>query len=219
MQQQTGGDDKGNLQKIGEGLGGLMGQAADSMFGMFGAMMSNMGGWWAQNARQQGASGFSASFSTDQDSACRRHFSTQAQGGGTVRSYEDARPLYQFGHMAGQNPDYQGRSFDQIEMDLERSWGQEQQQRYGNWPNVRGFVEFGYQGQRAGSQGGSGGGGFQASGSVNTERGTGGGFQASAGGSTEGGASGGFQASGGGSTEGGTEGGFRASGEINRTEL
>lgn len=201
MQQQTGGDDKGNLQKIGEGLGGLMGQAADSLFGMFGAMMSNMGGWWAQAAQQQGGGGFKASFSSDQDSACRRHFTAQAGGGANLRSYEDARPLYQFGHMAGQNPDYQGRSFDQIEMDLERNWGAEQQQRYGQWPNVRGFVQFGYEGGGRGgrSQGGSSG-GFQASGGMESDRGTGGGFQASGGGSTEGGE-------------------FRASGEINRTEL
>jgi hypothetical protein len=209
MQQQSSGDDKGNLQKIGEGLGGLMGQAADSVAGMFGTMMSNMGGWWAEASQPQGRSGFTASFDGSRDSACRQHFSGQAQAGGSVRSYDDARPLYQFGHMAGQNPDYQGRSFDQIEMDLQRNWSGEQERRYGAWPNVRGYVQFGYQGSgRSGSGAGSTGGGFQASGST----GGGSGFQAS--GSKEPGGSAHFDASAGGSSDGGSSGGFKASGEF-----
>jgi hypothetical protein len=162
-----------------------------------------------------GQGGFTASFSTDRDTECQRHFSAQAQGGGTVRSYDQARPLYQLGHMAGQNPDYQGRSFDQVEMDLQRGWGGEQQSRYGSWPDVRGFVQFGYQGASrggagSGSTGGGGGGGFQASGSTGS-----GGFQASVK-SDESGTSGHVDASGGGasggSSGGGTSGGFKASG-------
>jgi hypothetical protein len=219
MQQQTGGDDKGNFQKIGEGLGGLMGQAADTLAGVMGTMMSGMGGWWA---KQQGGGGFQASFNTERDAQCRQHFSTQASGGGSVRSYDDARPLYQFGHMASQNPDYQGRSFDQVEMDLQRNWGTEQQQRYGGWPDVRGFVEFGYHGRsasesgRAGMSGTSGGfggtpsGGYQAS-----SGGASGGFKASGEIETDR-TSGEFRASGGGSTDEGASGGFKASGEIER---
>ncbi|HEX8363520.1 MAG TPA: hypothetical protein VF613_25595 [Longimicrobium sp.] len=195
------------MQKIGEGLGGLVGQAADNAFGMFGAMMNNMGGWWAQaaNPQQQGQGGGSvhASFNSEADNRCRTHFeahgraqgssaggaaggasgstaggasgstggaagSTQSglhvdaqgsQGGGLhidaqsgssgrTRSYEDARPLYQFGHMASQNPDYQGRGFHEVEPDLQRHWGSEQTQQHGAWPDVRGFVEFGYSGNQ-----------------------------------------------------------------------
>jgi hypothetical protein len=189
------------MQKIGEGLGGLVGQAADNAFGMFGAMMNNMGGWWAQAAnpqQQQGQGGGSvhASFNTEADNRCRSHFEAHgraqgstsggaaggaagstaggaagsSQGGlhvdaqgskggelhidakggsqGRSRSYEDVRPLYQFGHMASQNPDYRGRGFNEIEPDLQRHWGNEQSQQHGPWPDVRGFVEFGYSGDK-----------------------------------------------------------------------
>jgi len=229
MQPQTGGEDKGNFQKIGEGLGGLMGQAADTLAGALGSMMQGMGGWWSQTLSQQGQGGVTASFSTDRDDQCRQHFNAQARAGGTVKSYDEARPLYQFGHMAGQNPDYQGRSFDQVEMDLQRNWGTDQQRRYGSWPDVRGFVEFGYHGRSAsesgragmgGTTGGFGGtpsGGYQASGGGGG--GATGGFQASGEIRTDGEKTeGGFRASGGGSTEG-SSGGFNASGDVNRTEL
>jgi hypothetical protein len=218
MQHQTGGDDKGNMQKIGEGLGGLAGQAADAVVGMFGSMMGNMGGWWAQAAgQQQGQGGVSASFDTGRDTECRSHFSAQAQGSGGVRSYDEARPLYQFGYMAGQNPEYSGRSFDQVETDLERNWGADQQTRYGQWPSVRGMVEFGYQGGSGRASGGGSGGGFQASGGGSTS----GGYQASG---QTGGGSGGMHASGEVRTDRSqasadldtSGGGFRASGEIEK---
>ncbi len=140
-----GSGNQGNMQKIGEGLGGLMGQAADNAMGMFGAMMNNMGGWWAQaaNPQQQAQGGGSvhASFNSEADNRCRTHFDAQVT---RTRSYEDTRPLYQFGHMARQNPEYKGRAFRDVEPDLQRHWGTEQSQKHGSWPDVRGFVEFGY---------------------------------------------------------------------------
>jgi hypothetical protein len=226
------------MQKIGEGLGGLVGQMADNALSMFGPMLNNMGGWWAQagNAQQQGGGTVHASFNSEADNRCRSHFEAQgrAQGGtgassvggttgsmsgggasgtmhasgstagggasggisaqgstqGRSRSYEEVRPLYQFGHMAGQNPDYQGRSFHEIEGELKTHWGTEQSQQHGSWPDVRGFVEFGYSGQQSGgsssgstggvsssgstggSTGGTGGGGFHASGSIDTTGGS-----------------------------------------------
>jgi hypothetical protein len=223
------------MQKIGEGLGGLMGQMADNALSMFGPMLNNMGGWWAQagNAQQQGGGTVHASFNTEADNRCRSHFEAQgrAQGGtqastgggvggatgsmsgggasgsmhasgstaggassggisaqgstqGRARSYEEVRPLYQFGHMAGQNPDYQGRAFHEIEGELQGHWGNEQSQQHGAWPDVRGFVEFGYSGQQSGgsSSGGAAGsaGGMNASGGTGGASGsTGGGFHAS----------------------------------------
>ena len=163
-----GSGNQGNMQKIGEGLGGLVGQAADNAMGMFGAMMNNMGGWWAQAGNpqpgQQGGGSVHASFNGEADNRCRSHFeahgrtagSTQgslhvdAQGSssGRTRSYEDTRPLYQFGHMARQNPEYHGRAFRDVEPDLQRHWGNEQSQQHGSWPDVRGFVEFGYDQQK-----------------------------------------------------------------------
>jgi hypothetical protein len=159
------------MQKIGEGLGGLMGQAADNAVGMFGAMMNNMGGWWAQAQNPQGGQGggsMHASFNSEADNRCRSHFEAhghtqgssagstagevhidaQGSSAGRTRSYDHARPLYQFGHMARQNPEYQGRAFHDVEPDLQRHWGTEQTQQHGPWPDVRGFVEFGYSGDQ-----------------------------------------------------------------------
>jgi len=242
-----GAGNQGNMQKIGEGLGGMLGQMADNALSMFGPMLNNMGGWWAQagNAQQQGGGSVHASFNSEADNRCRSHFEAQgrahggagasgvggttgsmsggggasgsmhasgstaggaASGGisaqgstqGRSRSYEEVRPLYQFGHMAGQNPDYQGRAFHEIEGELQGHWGADQSQQHGSWPEVRGFVEFGYSGQQSGgssasgggsagtggmsSSGGAGGtggsagstGGFHASGSIDTTGGSGG---------------------------------------------
>jgi hypothetical protein len=230
------------MQKIGEGLGGLMGQMADNALSMFGPMLNNMGGWWAQagNAQQQGGGSVHASFNSEADNRCRSHFEAQgrAQGGtqastgggvggatgsmsgggasgsmhasgstagggasggisaqgstqGRSRSYEEVRPLYQFGHMAGQNPDYQGRSFHEIEGELQGHWGNEQSQQHGSWPEVRGFVEFGYSGQQSGGSSSGGASGMNASGGTGGSSGsTGGGFHASGSIDTSGGSGG-----------------------------
>ena len=218
------GNAQGNMQKIGEGLGGLMGQAADNALGMFGAMMNNMGGWWAQsgNAQQQGGGSVQASFNSDADNRYRGHFEAHTQGGaqgatqaggipgggaqggmnasaGRSRSYDDVRPLYHFGHMASQNPDYTGRRFHEVEPELRRHRGNGQTQRHGAWPEVRGFVEFSYSGHQSGGA---------SSGGVNSSGGSTGGVSGSvnASGGTTGGASGG--------TTGGSSGGFHASGSI-----
>jgi hypothetical protein len=242
-----GAGNQGNMQKIGEGLGGMLGQMADNAMSMFGPMLNNMGGWWAQagNAQQGGGGSVHASFSSEADDRCRSHFEAQgrAQGGGQAsagghvggvtgehvgrrrvgvdarvgehrrraatraasarrgstqgrsRSYEEVRPLYQFGHMAGQNPDYQGRAFHEVEGELQGHWGNEQSQQHGAWPDVRGFVEFGYSGHQSGgssSAGASGGtGGMNATGGTGGATGsTGGGFHASGSIDTTGGSSG-----------------------------
>ncbi len=71
-----------------------------------------------------------------------------AMGGG--RSYEDVRPAYQIGHLAGRNPDYQGRSFEDVEADLRRGWTPEVSARYGRWDEVRDYARSAYDRSRAG---------------------------------------------------------------------
>ncbi|HET8656451.1 MAG TPA: hypothetical protein VFL93_13100 [Longimicrobiaceae bacterium] len=162
---------EGNFEKIGEGVGGLAGQAADTgmnfLNSVFGNAVDSMGGWWSRASRQQDSS---SGFGERQDRECRRHFEATLQGeatdeggfraggemrtgsrstsedprGGGGRDYEDVRPMYQLGDVAAQNPDYQDRSFEEIEPELRGGWGEEQSSRYGAWPDVRGFVEFGY---------------------------------------------------------------------------
>ena len=54
------------------------------------------------------------------------------------------RPLYQFGHLAGSNPDYQGRSFEEVETDLQRTWTPEYTTAFGEWNDVRDYINTGY---------------------------------------------------------------------------
>lgn len=161
-------------EALGEAAGKAMGRAADMAANMAGSMlgpaMQALGGWWTQPEANRAAS----SFDEEKERACRTHFDStmsargSAGGGGasmsggasadvsgtggtgrstgTVRDYDSARPLYQFGHMAGQNPDYQGRSFRDVEPDLERAWQGDPSSRHGSWPEVRGYVGFGFEG-------------------------------------------------------------------------
>lgn len=62
-----------------------------------------------------------------------------------------ARPGYQLGYVARQNPAYQGRSFNEIEPELRKVWESRAHTEGsadssgGSWPEVRGFVDFAYQ--------------------------------------------------------------------------
>lgn len=147
--------DKGPLEQIGEAVGGMAGRAAqqatDVTLGVAGAVFGTatqlLGDWWGTPQAQQA----SRSFGDRQDAACREHFTRSGTGAGasssastTGRSYETARPLYQFGHTARHNPGYQGRSFREVEPELERAWGEDQARSYGAWPEVRSYVSYGF---------------------------------------------------------------------------
>lgn len=65
--------------------------------------------------------------------------------------FERARPGYQLGYVARQNPDYSGRSFNDIEPELRKVWESRARTEGStggsgsSWPDVRGFVDFAYQ--------------------------------------------------------------------------
>jgi hypothetical protein len=56
------------------------------------------------------------------------------------RSYERVRPAYVVGHLAGRNPQYQGRTFEDVEGDLRCGWSDEVTAQCGQWPSVRGYA-------------------------------------------------------------------------------
>jgi hypothetical protein len=132
--------DKGNLEKVGAGLGGAAGKAADTAVDLMGSMIRaaahRFGGWWSDRSPDDAV----RSFGEREESACRKHFEATRTGS----SYDAMRPLYQFGHLAGQNPDYQGRSFAEVEGDLKTAWTPEQSRRHGDWGSVRDYVGAGY---------------------------------------------------------------------------
>lgn len=65
--------------------------------------------------------------------------------------FERARPGYQLGYVARQNPAYRNRSFSDVEPELKRVWESRAKTESGgsestsSWPEVRGFVDFAYQ--------------------------------------------------------------------------
>lgn len=136
----TGRDDRGNLEKIGEGAGAMAGKAADMAMGMSATLMRSaadtLSEWWSGSQARAAAN----SWDDEQERTSRQHF----ESAGADRSFDDVRPLYQFGHVAGQNPEYQGRSFSDVEPELRRAW-ESDRNRSGEWPELRGYVGFGYE--------------------------------------------------------------------------
>jgi hypothetical protein len=140
--------DKGNFERVGESIGGVSGKMADTAVDLMSSMVrtaaSTIGGWWSRSTPDDAL----RSFGSEQDNLCRTHFENLRRSNRssttTGSSYDAVRPLYQFGHLAGSNPDYQGRSFEEVETDLQRAWTPEQSSRYGDWSAVRDYINTGY---------------------------------------------------------------------------
>jgi hypothetical protein len=149
---------RGPFEQIGETVGGTVGKAmgrandmAMSAAGsVLGSAMSMLGDWWSSAEADRATN----SFGDREDEACREHFtsrrsrsgssSASASASSTPSDYESYRPVYQFGFVAGQNPEYQAKPFDRVESDLERAWEAVGRDRFGEWPEVRDQVSFGY---------------------------------------------------------------------------
>src|SRR5688572_98529 len=139
--------DKGNLERVGSSVGGVAGRVGDTAVDLMSSMIktaaSTFGGWWSRSTPDEAV----RSFGEEQDRACRVHFENMHRSGNTSSGsadYDKVRPLYQFGHLAGSNPDYQGRSFDEVESDLQRTWTPEYTTAFGEWGNVREYINTGF---------------------------------------------------------------------------
>ena len=139
-----GSSDKGNFERVGEGVGSVAGKAADTAVDLMSSMLrtaaTTFGGWWERSTPDEAA----RSFGAEQDRTCRTHFENLHRTADAGSSYETVRPLYQFGHLAGSNPDYQGRSFDEVENELQQAWSADNSNRYGDWSKVRAYVNQGF---------------------------------------------------------------------------
>lgn len=122
---------KGNLEKVGEGMGGMAGKVADTAVG------------WMASALGMAIDRLGEVWSDQDDNRYRSDFE-QKKPSSTSSSYDAVRPLYQFGHLAGSNPDYQGRSFDDVESELKNVWTGDQATQYGDWKSVREYINTGY---------------------------------------------------------------------------
>src|SRR5262245_8085232 len=128
-------------QPVGDAVGGIVGTAAAASIGslpgplgvLVGAAAGALGGWWAGHAVADTLQNY------DEDEMRRAHRDLHP-----TRPYDDTRPLYQFGHLAGSNPEYRGRRFEEVEPDLQRTWKESGQTHYGRWDDIREYVEEGY---------------------------------------------------------------------------
>lgn len=115
--------------------GGLTGAAIGSLGGPIGTIIGGiagaLSGWWAGHAIAEAAQRYDAQY----DDTYRRHYAEWA-GQNALRSYEDVRPAYKIGYLAGQNPEWRDRSFAAVDPELGRGWAQ-LSAGHGDWAHVR----------------------------------------------------------------------------------
>lgn len=133
--------------KIGESVGGASGVVAGAAIGsaagpigtVIGGLAGAVGGWWAGKQVSEATH----KFTQDDDMYYREHFVNRSERLAD-RGYDDVRPAYQLGHIASLNPDYNGRSFEDIEPELQRGWGNDLRSRHGDWSTVRPYAQEAY---------------------------------------------------------------------------
>jgi hypothetical protein len=134
---------------VGEAAGGITGVLAGAAIGSLGGPIGTIvggiagaiGGWWSGRAISEGIE----RMTEDDETYYRKHYEASPKRTASAPStFDDVRPAYHLGHIAGMNPDYKGRHFEEIEADLERGWSDDVRGRYGEWDAVRGYVEEGY---------------------------------------------------------------------------
>lgn len=137
-------DNPGIGDEVGEAIGGVSGTVTGAAIGsaggpigtIIGGIAGAVGGWWAGRAVAEAAH----KFTTDDDTFYRERFENKTDRLAD-RSYDDVRPAYQLGHIASLNPDYNGRTFDEVEPDLQRGWGNDLRARHGDWSAVRPYAQ------------------------------------------------------------------------------
>jgi hypothetical protein len=131
---------KADAQTLGETSAGFLGAVGGMSLGaaagpigiILGGIAGAVGGWWAGR-------GLADALSANDDVYFRSHYEASPERLAD-RSYEDVRSAYVLGHLAGRNPDYAGRSFEDVEGDLQRGWSEDVSKQYGQWPAVRGYA-------------------------------------------------------------------------------
>ncbi|NUO64360.1 MAG: hypothetical protein HOQ11_08885 [Gemmatimonadaceae bacterium] len=136
--------------QVGEAAGGIGGVIAGAAIGslggpigtVIGGIAGAIGGWWAGRAISEAASNFSHA----DDEHFRSDYETRAtEASSTSRTYEAVRPAYQLGYLASRNPDYTGRSFDEIEPDLQRGWSSDANNTAAaDWEEMRDYARTAY---------------------------------------------------------------------------
>ncbi|HUH12138.1 MAG TPA: hypothetical protein VMK65_03475 [Longimicrobiales bacterium] len=138
-------DNPGAGEQAGEAVGGIGGTLAGAAIGsaagpvgtIIGGIAGAAGGWWAGEKVGRAAE----DMGEEDDRYYREHYKSAAPTG-TSRTYEDARVGYGVGHIAGHNPDYRSRPFEEVEPELRRGWPSDTGHQY---DELRPYVREGYQ--------------------------------------------------------------------------
>jgi hypothetical protein len=128
-------------EQAGEGIGGIGGTLAGAALGsaagpigtILGGLAGAFGGWWSGEK-----AGRAAEDMDKHDAHYRGHFAEHRH---PEHEYDHARIGYGVGHVAGRNPDYTGRTFDDVEADLRRGWTY----RDHDFDSMRPYVRAGYE--------------------------------------------------------------------------
>jgi hypothetical protein len=135
---------------VGEVAGGYIGAVGGMSAGiavagpiglLLGGLAGAVGGWWAGH-------GIAEALTHDDDAAFRADYELSAMRMAD-RTYDMIRPAYVAGQLAGRNPDYAGRTFEEIEPDLERGWNQSVEKQHGTWAAVRRYAGVAFHRERA----------------------------------------------------------------------
>ena len=141
---------KTDAENVGEGagtfLGGVGGMALGATAGpvglVIGAIAGAVGGWMAGH-------GVAEALTSKDHEAFRAHYDASPDRLAD-RTYDQVTPAYVVGHLAGRNPDWAGRSFEEIEPDLRRAWNDDVARKHGQWSAVRGYARAAFDRARAG---------------------------------------------------------------------
>jgi hypothetical protein len=102
-----------------------------------GAIAGAVGGWWAGADVEK-----HAEIAAEDEKYYRTHYEASSPPGG---SWDQARPAYQLGHTAAANPAYRGRSFADIETDIQHGWTAHSRSSPAEWQSVRDLARAAYE--------------------------------------------------------------------------
>lgn len=137
--------DTGDL--VGEAAGGVSGVLTGAAIGsaggpvgtIIGGIAGALGGWWTGRAISEAAETL-----TEDDEAYYREHYAKSPARPADRDYESVRPAYHLGHIASRNPNFRGRTWDEVEPELRRGWSEDVTKRHGSWEALRGYAREGY---------------------------------------------------------------------------
>jgi hypothetical protein len=137
-------------ETIGEAAGGVSGVITGAALGalagpvgsIVGAIAGAIAGWWAGHTIAETAREYDHSY----DPVYRDRFARSAP---LDLTFDDIRPALQLGYLAGANPDWNGRSFADVEPQLARGWDSVTS-NLGPWDRVRDYAHDAFDSARAG---------------------------------------------------------------------